>query len=65
MSIHTNEPQTAVHPWYKKKRVIIPAGLVALDMSGFSKKGLIEQLSSAAGEGFTPAQARYAANKVY
>jgi hypothetical protein len=36
-----------------------------LDMGGFSKQRLIEQLSSSAGEGFTLAQARYAANKVY
>ena len=32
---------------------------------GFSRAGLIQQLSSPAGEGFTPAQARYAVNKVY
>jgi hypothetical protein len=31
---------------------------------GFSRAGLIEQLSSSAGSGFTPAQAVYAANKV-
>jgi hypothetical protein len=36
-----------------------------LDMSGFSKKRLIQQLSSSAGEKFTPAQARYAVNTVY
>ena len=29
------------------------------------KDGLIQQLSSSAGDKFTPAQARYAANKVY
>jgi hypothetical protein len=34
-------------------------------MTGFSRSGLIEQLSSSAGEKFTPAQARYAVNKVY
>jgi hypothetical protein len=33
-------------------------------MSGFSKKGLYEQLSSSAGEGFTPAQAQYAVDHV-
>jgi host cell surface-exposed lipoprotein len=32
--------------------------------SGFSRAGLIEQLSSSSGEGFTHAQAVYAANKV-
>jgi hypothetical protein len=32
--------------------------------SGFSRAGLIQQLSSSYGEGFTPAQAVYAANKV-
>jgi outer membrane biosynthesis protein TonB len=36
-----------------------------LDMGGFSKSSLIEQLSSSAGEGFTPAQARYAADTAY
>ena len=36
-----------------------------IELGGFSKQGLIEQLSSSAGEGFTPAQARYATNKVY
>jgi hypothetical protein len=35
-----------------------------LDMSGFSKKGLIQQLSSSAGEGFSRADATYAANHV-
>jgi Host cell surface-exposed lipoprotein len=34
-------------------------------MDSFSKDALIEQLSSSAGEGFTPAQAQYAADKVY
>jgi len=32
--------------------------------SGFSRAGLIQQLSSSYGEGFTQAQAVYAANKV-
>jgi hypothetical protein len=32
--------------------------------SGFSRAGLIQQLSSSYGEGFTHAQAVYAANKV-
>jgi hypothetical protein len=36
-----------------------------LAMSGFSKQGLYEQLSSSAGEGFTYEQALYAVNKVY
>ena len=35
-----------------------------LAMSGFSKKGLYEQLSSSAGEGFTQAQAHYAVDHV-
>ena len=35
-----------------------------LDMSGFSKKGIIQQLSSAAGEGFSKADATFAANHV-
>jgi hypothetical protein len=35
-----------------------------LAMSGFSKQGLYEQLSSSAGEGFTPAQAQYAVDHV-
>ena len=35
-----------------------------LKVSGFSRSGLIEQLSSKAGSGFTMAQATYAANKV-
>lgn len=34
-------------------------------MTSFSRDGLIEQLSSSAGEGFTLAQAQYAADKVY
>jgi hypothetical protein len=33
-------------------------------MSGFSKKGLYEQLSSSAGEGFTQAEAQYAVDHV-
>jgi host cell surface-exposed lipoprotein len=35
-----------------------------LAMSGFSKQGLYEQLSSSAGEGFTPSQAQYAVDHV-
>jgi hypothetical protein len=35
-----------------------------LAMSGFSKQGLYEQLSSSAGEGFTPAEAQYAVDHV-
>jgi hypothetical protein len=35
-----------------------------IDMSGFSKKGLIQQLSSSAGEGFSKADATFAANHV-
>jgi hypothetical protein len=35
-----------------------------LEMSGMSKKGLYEQLSSSAGEGFTQAQAQYAVDHV-
>ena len=35
-----------------------------LAMSGFSKQGLYEQLSSAAGEGFTQAEAQYAVDHV-
>jgi hypothetical protein len=33
-------------------------------MGGFSRASLIDQLSSSAGEGFTLAQATYAANQV-
>ena len=36
-----------------------------LDMSAFSKQGLIEQLSSSAGDGYTLSQATYAVDKVY
>ena len=35
-----------------------------LEMSGFSKQGLYEQLSSASGEGFSPAEAQYAVDHV-
>ena len=35
-----------------------------LDMGGMSKKGLIQQLSSSAGDGFTRAEARFAAKHV-
>jgi hypothetical protein len=35
-----------------------------VDMSGFSKAGLIGQLSSSAGEGFSKADATFAANNV-
>ena len=35
-----------------------------LDMSGFSRKGLIQQLSSSAGEGFSKADATFAADHV-
>jgi hypothetical protein len=34
-------------------------------MTGFSRDGLIQQLSSSAGDKFTEAQARYAVDKVY
>jgi hypothetical protein len=34
------------------------------DGQGFSRQGLIDQLSSSAGEGFTLAQATYAADQV-
>lgn len=36
-----------------------------LALSGFSKQGLYEQLSSAAGEGFSPAEAQYAVDHVH
>ena len=36
-----------------------------LDIMPMSKAGLIQQLSSSAGDKFTPAQARYAASKAY
>lgn len=36
-----------------------------LAMSGISKQGLYEQLSSSAGEGFTPAEAQYAVDHVH
>jgi hypothetical protein len=36
-----------------------------MSMGGFSRAGLIQQLASSAGEGFTHAQAVYAANQVY
>ena len=36
-----------------------------LDMGGFSERGLINQLSSSAGEGFSRADATYAANHVH
>ena len=36
-----------------------------LDLGGMSKSALIEQLSSSAGEEFTPEQAQYAADKAY
>jgi hypothetical protein len=35
-----------------------------IQISGFSKQGLYEQLSSSAGEGFTPSQAQYAVDHV-
>ena len=35
-----------------------------VDLSGFSKQGLIQQLSSSAGEGFPKADAVFAANHV-
>jgi hypothetical protein len=36
-----------------------------LAMSGMSRQGLYEQLSSSAGEGFTPGQAQYAVDHVH
>lgn len=36
-----------------------------LEMSGFSKQGLYEQLSSSAGEGFTQSEAQYAVDHVH
>jgi hypothetical protein len=35
-----------------------------IDLTGFSKAGLIDQLSSSAGEGFSKADATFAANHV-
>jgi Host cell surface-exposed lipoprotein len=35
-----------------------------IDLQGFSKAGLIDQLSSSAGEGFSKADATFAANNV-
>jgi hypothetical protein len=43
----------------------LQAGQNYVDTMPFSKADLIQQLSSAAGEDFTPAQARYAVSKVY
>ena len=40
------------------------AGQVYLKLQGFSRQGLIDQLSSASGDQFTVAQATYAADKL-
>jgi hypothetical protein len=42
----------------------LESGQSYVDMSGFSKQGLIQQLSSSAGEGFSKADAVFAANHV-
>jgi hypothetical protein len=42
----------------------VRSGKAYLDMTGFSRAGLIQQLSSDAGDGFTKAQATYAAGKL-
>ena len=47
------------------KKEAVEAAQNYLDTMPFSKAGLIEQLSSSAGDKFTRAQARYAASKVY
>ena len=43
----------------------VEAAEAYLDILPMSKAALIEQLSSSAGDKFTPAQAEYAATKVY
>ena len=47
---------------YNEQAVL--AAKAYLDISGFSRDGLIQQLSSKAGSQFTQAQAEYAADKV-
>ena len=49
----------AIKPNWRKEAV--ESAQSYLDLSGFSRSGLIDQLEY---EGFTPAQANYAANKV-
>jgi hypothetical protein len=48
---------------WKEQAVISAKGYMS-DGQGFSRQGLIDQLSSSAGEGFTLAQATYAADQV-
>lgn len=49
-------------PW---KKEAVEAAKSYLETSSFSRSGLLEQLSSSAGEGFTEEEALYAVNKVY
>ena len=51
------------HPDWNAQAVISAKGYMS-DGQGFSRQGLIDQLSSSAGEGFTVAQATYAADQV-
>lgn len=48
----------------RANRRVLQSAESYLAMSGISKKGLYEQLSSSAGEGFTQAQAQYAVDHV-
>ena len=48
--------------WYQQ--AVISAKGYMSDGEGFSRQGLIDQLTSSAGEGFTYAQAVYAVNQV-
>lgn len=52
-----------VHPDWDSQAVMAAKGYLA-DGQGFSRAGLIDQLTSSYGDGFTQAQAIYAVNKV-
>jgi hypothetical protein len=51
-----------LHPNWDHQAVLSARGYLS-DGSGFSPSGLMQQLTSKAGEGFTEAQAQYAVNK--
>ncbi|MDA0178771.1 Ltp family lipoprotein [Solirubrobacter phytolaccae] len=65
-----DEPTEAKKPKKKKRELTsgqenaLEAARSYIDMSGFSKQGLIEQLSSSAADGFSKADAKFAANHV-
>ncbi len=56
-------PLANLHPDWDAQAVVAAQGYLG-DGEGLSRSGLIQQLTSSDGDGFTEAQAEYAVNKV-